>query len=200
MIGLLGIRRHAGLRTLLSSYVDGEISDVEARQVEDHLSTCADCRSNLETLRMSVELLRALPVLAPPRSFALDRVPDFARPSLAPLWATGMATSLAGILLAVLFLGDAVGVLAQTGPADGPSPAESPAAPTAPVEEPAAIAAPVPEPSPAPALELAAAPALAAELGPAVSGPAPKPAAAPRAAVAAQGRTTPAGRSPCEQA
>ena len=188
MIGLLGIRRHAGVRTLLSSYVDGEVSDAEARQVEDHLSSCAECRRDLETLRMSVELLRALPALDPPRSFALDRVPDFARPPLAPLWATGMATSLAGLLLVVFLLGDAFGVLAQTGAGDGVSREEELAAPTAPVlapeamaaPEPEAMAAPVASPPAAPAPELAAAPA-----------PASRAAAVPRAAIAAQAAPPP---------
>ena len=195
MIGMLGIRRHARVRTLLSSYVDGEVSEAEARRVEDHLSTCAECRVDLQTLRMSVELVRALPALDPTRSFTLDRAPDLARPPLTPVWATGMATSLAGLLLVVLLLGDASGLLAQTGAGDGVSAAEMQMAPTAPVAEPEAVAAPLAPSLAAPAPELAAAPEVAAATAQApvaaAPAPVPKPAAALRAAVAAQAASPP---------
>ena len=114
MFGFIGIGRHRMLRTLLSSYIDGEVSAPEATRLEKHLSECEECRRELETLTATVHLLRELPELEPPRSFAQESVaapPEVAR---GYVWVPRLATSLAAGLLVVLLLGDVSGVLNQS--------------------------------------------------------------------------------------
>lgn len=55
----------------LSAFLDDDLSAAERRRVEEHLSTCQYCAADLEDLRLTVRALRALPVVTPPRSFAL---------------------------------------------------------------------------------------------------------------------------------
>ena len=117
MIGFFGIGRHDRLRTLLSSYIDGQVSHKEARRVDEHLSGCAGCRRDLETLRMSVGLLRELPDLEVPRSFRIESAPASIRAPGNFVWATGLAASMAAMLLVALIAGDAFGVFAQSGQA-----------------------------------------------------------------------------------
>ena len=115
MIGLLNIGRHQRLRTLLSSYIDGQVTPSEAARLEGHLSGCQQCQSDLESLRSTVGLLRAMPELALSRSFALDRAPE---PSPAPWPLVRVGGALAAtdaVLLIALLAGDLTGLLEQTG-------------------------------------------------------------------------------------
>ncbi len=112
MIGLPGIRRHARLRELLSAYIDGEVSASETSRVEEHLAGCQECRDELASLRSTVDLLRRLPELAVPRSFALSEAPQ-RRPTPTIVWTARLATSAAAVLLVALLLGDIVGLVGQ---------------------------------------------------------------------------------------
>jgi anti-sigma factor RsiW len=67
--------RHRRCRRLLSAYLDGEVTASERRTVDEHLSKCGACASELEELKATVALLRELPYLPVPRSFALEREP-----------------------------------------------------------------------------------------------------------------------------
>ncbi|MYD50167.1 MAG: hypothetical protein F4W93_01620 [Dehalococcoidia bacterium] len=103
-------RRHK----LLSAYVDGEVTAEEAREVEDLLETSENARRELAELQAMVELVRGLPELEPPRSFALDAAPK----KRWTLWwpsvrTTGLATSVAAMLLVALVAGDMLNVLEQ---------------------------------------------------------------------------------------
>ena len=103
-------RRHE----LLSAYVDGEVTAEEAREVEEFLASSEDARRELAELQATVDLVRGLPELEPPRSFALDAAPE----RRWTLWwpsvrATGLATSVAAMLLVALVAGDMLNVLAQ---------------------------------------------------------------------------------------
>ena len=103
-------RRHE----LLSAYVDGEVTAEEAREVEDLLASSEDARRELAELRATVDLVRGLPELEPPRSFALDAAPE----KRWTLWwpsvrTTGLATSVAAMLLVGLVAGDMLDVLEQ---------------------------------------------------------------------------------------
>src|SRR5579883_1813853 len=53
---------HHRVEQLLSAYVDGELTQAEARAVEEHLLDCGACRRAYEDLRATKALLGALPV------------------------------------------------------------------------------------------------------------------------------------------
>ncbi len=188
MIGLPGIRRHARLRELLSAYIDGEVSASETLRVEEHLARCQECRDELASLRATVGLLRRLPELAVPRSFALSEAPQ-RRPTPTLVWTARLATSVAAVLLVALLLGDIVGLVSQQRSLEdlaSRAEVQAPAAPAplATAAQPSEAAArgipgaPAPELESAPALAAAAAPAAPAPAAPAPA-PAPAPAAAP---------------------
>ena len=103
-------RRHE----LLSAYVDGEVTDEEAREVEELLASSEDARREMAELQATVDLVRGLPDLDLPRSFALDAAPK----KRWTLWwpsvrTTGLATSVAAMLLVALVAGDMLNVLEQ---------------------------------------------------------------------------------------
>ena len=172
------LNRHSRLRGLISAYVDGQVTESERSRVEAHLAGCDQCRSELEGLRATVSLLRALPELPVPRSFALHEAPARVTSTSQLVWGTRFATAAAGSLVAALLIGNAVGVFAQSGGVsglDGPAP-EVATAKVAPQAR--APSAPTALPSPAPAPEVAAAAAAPPPVAPAA-------AAAPVAAMAA---------------
>ena len=185
-------RRHAGIRELLSSYIDGEVSASEARRVEEHLTGCDECAAELESLRATTMLLSRLPVLETPRSYALtaadveEATPQRRLPSLAA-FTGGLATAGAAALVVVLIVGVVfLARLGLSGSAAAPAPAAAPAAPAAPapaMAAPAAPAAPAPQ---APMAAAPAAPAIAAAPQAAMPAPAAVPAAQPTAVPAPQ--------------
>ena len=113
MFEFLRIGRHGRLRELLSAYVDGQVSASEASRVQEHLAACAECRRELEALRATVSLLRSLPQVQPSRSFALAEAPEPADRRWPVAWGARAAMSVAGLVLAALLVGDAVGLVRQ---------------------------------------------------------------------------------------
>ena len=113
MFDFLKVGRHGRLRELLSAYVDGQVSASEASRVQEHLAACAECRRELEALRATVSLLRSLPQVQPSRSFALAEAPEPADRRWPVAWGARAAMSVAGLVLAALLLGDAVGLVRQ---------------------------------------------------------------------------------------
>ena len=109
----LRIGRHGRLRELLSAYVDGQVRASEASRVQEHLAACAECRRELEALRATVSLLRSLPQIQPSRSFALAEAPEPADRRWPVAWGARAAMSVAGLVLAALLVGDAVGLVRQ---------------------------------------------------------------------------------------
>lgn len=71
VIGHLSGRKHSRLRGLLSSSIDGEVSESEAGQVESHLRACEECSREIELLRATVGLIGDLPLLETLRPFTL---------------------------------------------------------------------------------------------------------------------------------
>ena len=67
-------------REQLSALIDDALGAEERRAVEAHLATCADCRRELERLRDTVALLRAVEPARAPTGF-VDRVLEAARPA-----------------------------------------------------------------------------------------------------------------------
>lgn len=193
MIGFLGIGRHHRLRSLLSAYIDGEVSETEAGVVEEHLAGCAECQHEMESLRATVDLLGQMPELPLPHSFTLSAAPADIVPKRPFTWAPALATSLAGLLLVALLAGDAFGVVEQTRQrevaelaAPAPAPAAAPEAAAAPaaLQAPAAPEAPFAAP-PTGALEAAAPVAVAAAVPALVATPVPAAAPPPVLAAAA---------------
>ena len=145
---LLDRFRYGRARTLLSSYIDGELSERERRRVERHLSGCAECRAELESLRLTVELVRGLPEVEPSRSFTLSSAPEAERGGFGWIANTRMAAVVAAVLLVAILAGLA-GLLRvnpqveradmELAPAVAPAVAPMPAAPAA--AAPAPIAA-----------------------------------------------------------
>jgi anti-sigma factor RsiW len=101
---------HQWVGESLSAYIDGELTARERTRVEQHLKECQACAEDLRTLRQTVALLKELPVIPAPRSFAVrPRVAKF-RPAPAPsAWGYGLlkgATAIAALLLVLLIGGD----------------------------------------------------------------------------------------------
>jgi Putative zinc-finger len=69
----------ADARDTLSALVDDALAPAERAAVEAHLSTCADCRRELERLRATVALLQGMERPRAPAGF-VDRVVAAARP------------------------------------------------------------------------------------------------------------------------
>lgn len=112
---------HARSRMLLSEHVDGRLDPRAEAKLQAHLSSCAECRAELEELQATVALLRSAPQTEPPRSFALPYAPrqELApqrMPRFTPARALQGATVAAAIALAVVVTGDLTGVIGE-GPA-----------------------------------------------------------------------------------
>lgn len=118
---------HKRVADMLSAYIDGELSPKEQATVEKHLARCADCAHNLHTLRQTVVLLRELPPVAVPRSFAIRPVQAARRPSFFQTRRAYVflraATALATVLLVVVLAGDVfiTGLAPYLAPARAPA-------------------------------------------------------------------------------
>jgi hypothetical protein len=143
-MSLLGKTEHQWADESLSAYIDGELSPGESARVEKHLQECRACGENLATLRQTVGLLRELPVLPAPRSFAVRPVAARAKPArAAPSWGYGLlkgATAMAALMLVLLFGGDLA--LNFVGPSLGFPAAQAPEVAWAPSLEPGLAPAP----------------------------------------------------------
>ena len=67
-------------RERLSAYLDGELGEGERAALERHLPTCERCQRALDELREVRALLRAMPMPASPRSFAIPTTGEVPRP------------------------------------------------------------------------------------------------------------------------
>lgn len=188
---------HAPTIENLSAYVDGRLDDAERAAVEAHLAECESCRSELESLRQTVALLRRVPEVAAPRSFAIPAAA--APPRRAPLrlvhsrqfYLLGQATgALAALFVCVLAMSLVAGPTAVLLPTDSATTLAAPASPATPVSAqagpaPAAARAAAPQAvSPASSSAAPQAPP-SAQVPAAASGAPPKPAAAGAAAPSA---------------
>ena len=59
-----------GLRSSLSSFLDGDMGHASAREVTAHLEQCAACRDHLASLRGALEALGEMPRVASPEPIA----------------------------------------------------------------------------------------------------------------------------------
>ena len=131
---------HKWVEDSLSAYMDGELSPKERARVEKHLRDCQACTANLATLRQTVALVRELPRVPAPRSFAIRPAVVQPKASMAtPAWGYGLlkgATALAALLLVLLIGADVslqfLGGFRMAAPAPLAPGAEAPLAPAAP--------------------------------------------------------------------
>lgn len=105
---------------LLSAYLDGELTTAERLALDARLQSEPELRRELETLRATVGLIRALPPVKAPRDYTLDeRVTRPARLWIFPATATFSALSAAAATL-LLVLG-VITLLSSNAPRTAPS-------------------------------------------------------------------------------
>ncbi len=141
---------------LISAYIDGQLSAEERREVERRLDNEANLRLAYEELRATVQVLRDLELVRPPRSFTLDPANVALQRPPATRLGWGRLLQVAGVFAAVLVA--AIGTLSVIGSLGSGAPASAPmvAAPTPAPASPLELreSAPTPERS-----DIAAAPA-----------------------------------------
>ena len=104
-------KRHL-TQTALSAYLDASVAPREQEAADQHLRLCSRCQGELQSLREVSSLLRALPVVPVPHSFALQyAVVDERRASWSPIFALRAAAAAAAVALAIVLIGDGVGLL-----------------------------------------------------------------------------------------
>ncbi|MGB9752607.1 anti-sigma factor family protein [Roseiflexus castenholzii] len=116
---------------ILSAYIDGQVSADERRALERRLQEDAALRLAYEDLRATVQALRDLEPLRPPRSFTLDPARIAAQRPPAARLGWGRLLQVAGVFAGVLIV--AIGVLNVLGSmrVGAPSMAVQPTAPAA---------------------------------------------------------------------
>lgn len=103
------------IQGMLSEYVDNRLDSVKKSLVERHLASCEACSKELESLRMTVQLLHRVPEAPAPRSFAIT-IPEVKHEGVlgpSSLRWLRPATAVATIVLLVLLVGDFLNVFEQ---------------------------------------------------------------------------------------
>lgn len=120
---LFGVPAQTHIHTkLLSAFLDGQVSPAERAAIETHLSGCAICRQELESLRKTVALLRALPRREVPHAFTLSEATVVGRrPAARVPWSGGLARGLGAATAIVLVVVLAATLLRQPMAVPGPS-------------------------------------------------------------------------------
>ncbi|MFC1973972.1 zf-HC2 domain-containing protein [Chloroflexota bacterium] len=96
----------------LSAYIDGILNTNNKSSVEQHLKECEICHRELESLKITVQLIRRMPQMSVPRSFAVADIEPIRVNTTAvasPRWLRP-ATVFATFVLMALLLGDFTGV------------------------------------------------------------------------------------------
>ena len=108
-------------QAMISSYVDSALTDTDMEKIKFHISLCDVCAQEIDEIRAVVGVLRAMPTVPAPRSFAIpvptrSWVPEPSRPWWSPAPLVGLRAAAAGaaIALAVVFAGDLSGGLGPT--------------------------------------------------------------------------------------
>ncbi|MGH2458840.1 MAG: anti-sigma factor family protein [Chloroflexota bacterium] len=86
---------------LLSDYLNDDLADAQRQLVQAHLATCPTCRRDYESLRLTVHLVRQVPLRAVPHPFTVAAPPQ-RRWSLA--WLRFSTSALAAVFVAVFAL------------------------------------------------------------------------------------------------
>ncbi len=191
-------RAHLGAE-LLSAYLDHQVTPDERARVDAHLTACAACRSELESLRATASLLHALPRIPTPRAFTLSEAQAGIRRKENSFAWGGLLRGFGAVAAVALVAFVAASLLRQPSGGPGgmvafaPQPAAvEPAATTAGAAESRPVAPPT-EVAPASAVEKAVVQPPAPALAPAAAAPTVEPApaalaAAPQSTAAADTR------------
>ena len=172
---------------LLSDYLDNQITPEQRSRIDQHLSTCAACRAELNSLRQTVALLHALPRVPVPRAFTLSEAQVGAR-RRSTSWIWGGARVMGAVAALVVVAALAVLVVQRPGQQAAPLPVAM-----APAQVTAAAGAPTAAPQAATAAE---GQPQAKQALPDTAEPVPAPQAiAPKAATTAQDRGLTTGGS-----
>jgi anti-sigma factor RsiW len=91
-------------RGALHAYLDGELSLEGSLEVEEHLTSCAPCRRELETLQALRRLLRSAKAAAPEAETALARVTRTVRARRRRTFALGGVGAMAAAALVALMV------------------------------------------------------------------------------------------------
>ena len=93
---------------MLSEYLDNRLVSEDKSLVEHHLESCEACSKELESLRMTVQLLHRVPEVSVPRSFTIAVPEPRQEGVLGPRSLRWLrpATAVAAIVLVVLLAGD----------------------------------------------------------------------------------------------
>ncbi len=96
------------VRGMLSEYVDNRLDSENKSLVERHLETCEACSKELESLRMTVQLLHRVPEVPAPRSFTVAAPAPRRESAFGPASMRWLrpATAVVAIALVVLLAGD----------------------------------------------------------------------------------------------
>lgn len=57
------------VRSLLSLYLDKELSELHRKMVSDHLKQCPSCRAEERSLTKTLLLIHAAEIVEPPRNY-----------------------------------------------------------------------------------------------------------------------------------
>lgn len=104
------------VKGMLSPYIDRQLTSSERGLVEAHLERCEACCRELESLRAVVNLVHRVPLVSPPRSFAIAEVVPKRR--AVPVAVFSAATAVAVLLLAFFFVSDALNLFASEVPVE----------------------------------------------------------------------------------
>ena len=66
---------HDWAREKMSAFLDGQLAGSEVAEFEAHLTGCAPCRNEMQAIRTTRQLLRAMPMARLPRPFTLEAAP-----------------------------------------------------------------------------------------------------------------------------
>ena len=101
---------------MVSAFLDGALSTKEMSRVDLHMASCEVCAQEANELRSVISVLRSMPTVPAPRSFAIPVparawVPEPSRPWSSPSPLIGLRAAAAGaaIALAVVLVGDLSG-------------------------------------------------------------------------------------------
>lgn len=104
---------HSGAREEFSEYLDGRLSPQRSGRLETHLAHCQACRDDLEAVRATVAMVRALPQAPVLRSFRISAA-QVAQPAQGPFWygllpGLRLASAAVGVLLLAVVAIDVAG-------------------------------------------------------------------------------------------